>query len=149
MKINYSIQPADKERTVKSIGRDMNVSFKDMVMIADNIRGMALPKAISFMEEVIAKSRPVRYTRFQTGIGHRKGSQVKIGKYPVKAAAYTISVLKNLEANAEFKGLEASKVKLFHVQALHGVSRARRKPKGRWATWNTEYVHLQVVGREA
>ena len=60
-----------------------------------------------------------------------------------------LGVLRNLEANADFKGLDTSKIKVFHVQAQKGFSRVRRKPKGRYATWNAEYVHIQMMGREA
>jgi large subunit ribosomal protein L22 len=148
MKLKYAVKPEDEEKTVKAIGRDMDISFKDTVMISDSIRGMMLPKAIQLLEDVVKKKRPVKYTRFQKGVGHRKGTQVKVGKYPQKAARHMLAVLRNMEANAEFKGLEASKIKLFHVEALKGISRVKRKPKGRYATWNTEYVHLQLIGRE-
>ncbi|MFC2162458.1 50S ribosomal protein L22 [Candidatus Altiarchaeota archaeon] len=147
MKIKYAIQPEDPENTVKAIGRDINVSFKDMVMVAKSLRGMMLPKAIDFMDKVIEKKAAVEYTRFKTNIGHRKGD-VKIGKYPEKAAKNALATLRNIEANAEFKGFDTSLVKLFHVEALHGVSRVKKKPKGRYATWKTEYVHLQVIGRQ-
>jgi len=146
MELKYSITP--KEGCVKAMGRDMNVSFKDMIMIADAIRGKKLDKSIQLMEDVIAKKRAIPYKRFQAGIGHRPGNQYRQGKYPVKAAGLALKVLKNLQANAEFKGYDAEKMKIIHTQSNHGVSRPRRKPKGRWTMWETEYCHLQVVAKE-
>jgi large subunit ribosomal protein L22 len=146
MELRYSI-PVD-EGAVKAMGRDMNVSFKDMIIVAETIRGMRLAEAIRLLEDVKAKKKPIQYRRFQAGIGHRKGNQPKIAKYPVKAASYALEVLENLQGNAEFKGLDPENVSIIHSQAQHGVSRPRRKPKGRYKVRETEFVHLQVVGRE-
>ena len=146
MELRYSIKPDDK--AVKAMGRDMNVSFKDMIMVAEAIRGKRLEKAIKTMEEVIALKKAIPYRRFNKGIGHRKGDQYKQGKFPKKAAKHTLAVLKNLEANAEYKGYDTSNVRITHCQAQMGVSRARRKPKGRWTPWETEYCHIQMVAKE-
>ena len=146
MELKYSAKPEGK--TVKAIGRDMNVSFKDVVMISDAIRGMKVSKAIAFMNDVIALKRSVPYRRFRVGIGHRSGRQPKIGKYPKKAAGHVLAVLRNLEANAEFRGYDAERMKLVHVQALRGISRVRRKPRGRWTMWKTEYCHIQMIAKE-
>lgn len=144
--MKYSIK--DDEKHVLAMGRDMNVSFKDMIILAETVRGKKLPKAIQIMEGVISLARPVEYRRYSTGIGHRLGNQPKCAKYPKKAAKYVLGILKNLEANAEFKGMDPEKVKIIHSQAQLGVCRPRRKPKGRYTTWETEYVHMQVVGKE-
>jgi large subunit ribosomal protein L22 len=146
MELKYSITPGEK--TVKAMGRDMNVSFKDMIMIAEAIRGKNLEKAIQHMEAVIAMKRTVPFKRFNKGIGHRKGDQLKTSKYPQKAAKYALAILKNLLTNAEFKGYDPAKVKIIHSQALLGVCRPRRKPKGRYTMWEIEYCHMQVVGKE-
>ena len=142
MDLKYSIKPGEK--TVKAMGRDMNVSFKDMVMVAEAIRGKKLQTAIQLMDDVVALKKSIPYRRFNKGIGHRKGCQFKLGKFPQKAAGYALKILKNLEANAEFKGFDPDKIKVIHCQAQLGVSRPRRKPKGRWTTWETEYSHIQI-----
>jgi len=146
MELKYSVE--GDEKTIKAMGRDMNVSFKNMVMVAQSIRGKMLPKAIEHMEQVIDLKRTVPFTRFAKGIGHRSGNQLKTSKYPKKAAQYTLDVLKNLRANAEFKGYDPENIKIIHSQANHGVSRPRRKPRGRWTIWQTEFCHLQVIGKE-
>ncbi len=133
---------------MKSMGRDFNVSFKNMVMVAQVIKGRMLPKAIEHLEQTIELKRTIPFTRFNKGIGHRKGNQVKTGKFPKKAATYALDVLKNLQANAEFKGYDSENIQIIHSQANHGVSRARRRPKGRWTIWQTEFCHLQVIGKE-
>lgn len=144
--MKYSITPG--ERTVKAMGRDMNVSFKDMIMIAEALRGRTIPKAVQILEAAIALKQPIPYRRFNKGIGHRKGDTFKCGKYPKKAGKLALAIVKNLQTNAEFKGYDPEKVKIIHSQALLGVCRPRRRPKGRWTMWETEYCHLQLVGKE-
>ena len=133
---------------MKAMGKDFNVSFKNMVMVAKAVKGMQLDKAIEYLEQVTELKRTIPFTRFNKGIGHRKGNQFKMSKFPKKASTYALDVLKNLQANAEFKGYDPTKIKIVHAQANHGISRARRKPKGRWTIWETEYCHLQVMGKE-
>jgi large subunit ribosomal protein L22 len=146
MELKYSVKTGGD--VVKAMGRDMNVSFKDMIMVAEALRGKTLPKAISMLEGAVALKQAIPFPRFNKGIGHRKGATVKCAKYPKKAAQYALGIVKNLQANAEFKGWDAEKVKIIHSQAQLGVCRPRRKPRGRWTMWETEYCHLQVVGKE-
>jgi large subunit ribosomal protein L22 len=146
MQLKYSIKP--DEKAVKAMGRDMNVSFKSMIMVAEALKGKTLPKAIAILEGAIALKQPIPFRRFNKGIGHREGNQFKCAKYPKKAAQYALKIVLNLQANAEFKGYDTEKVKIIHSQALLGVCRPRRKPKGRWTTWETEYCHMQLVAKE-
>ena len=150
MRLKYSIKADEKKSTkiVRAMGRDMNISFKDAVMVADKIRGMKLKKALTYLEGVSELKKTVPYPRYNKGIGHRKGNTIKSSKYPQKVAKHVIGVLKNIEANAEFKGLDLDKVKLSHVQAQKGIDRKRRKPTGRWGSWTTQYVHFQIIAEE-
>ncbi|MBD3388277.1 MAG: 50S ribosomal protein L22 [Candidatus Altiarchaeales archaeon] len=147
MDLKYSVKP--EEGAVKAMGRDMNVSFKDLVVVADAIRGKKVSKAIEYMESVVELKNPVPYRKHNKGVGHRKGKEVKVGKYPQKAARHVLAVLRNLAANAEYKGYDTEKLKLTHVQAQKGLARLRRKPKGRWALWETQYSHIQMIAKEA
>jgi large subunit ribosomal protein L22 len=148
MKLEYAIKPTDKA-TVKAMIRDVDMSPKHAMAIASKIRGMKLTKAISLLEKVVKLETPIPFKRHNTGIGHRKGiKKEKIGRYPVKASGKIIEMLKNLEANADFKGLDSEKLKLVHVEAQKGVTRKGRKPKGRWKLWRTQFVHVQAVARE-
>ena len=148
MEIKYSQEPKDKSSTVKAMGRDYNISFKDTVVLCKHLKGMQLPKALQVLEKVQEKEYAVPYTRFKKGVGHRKGSGVKIGKFPVKAAQHMEMVLRNLESNAEFKGMDAENIKITNLNALKGRAIRKRRPKGRWKIWDTQYVHIQAVGAE-
>ena len=137
----------DKTNTVKAMGRDLNISFKDAVVLCNHVKGMRLPKAMEFLDKLQDKEIPAPYKKHQKGIGHRKGS-VKIGKYPVKAAKNLKTILQNLSSNAEYKGLDPDTLEIIHLQALKGRGILKRRPKGRWKAWTTQYVHIQAIGKD-
>ena len=84
MDIKYSRQPKTKESSVKSLGRDINVSFKDAVNLCNHLQGKMLPKAQEILELVVEKKYSIPYKKFNKGVGHRQGTENhKIGKYPV------------------------------------------------------------------
>ena len=146
MELKYSYKVEDKSKTTRSMGRDMNISFKNAVVICDEIRGMMLQDAISLLQSTISLKNPIPFKRFNKGVGHRRG--IGIGKYPKRAAEHILNVLRNVETNAEYKGLDIDRLKIVHIQAKEGVSRRRRKPKGRWRIWCSDLVNVEVVAEE-
>jgi large subunit ribosomal protein L22 len=148
MELAYSAKPKGP-KSVKAHGRDLDMSFKDAVVIADYIRGKNLKKASALLEKVAKLEAPVPYRKFKKGIGHRRGDyKIKTSKYPKKVVGEFIKLLSNLESNAEYKGLDAEKLKITHVQAQKGVGRTRRKPKGRWKRWERQFVSIQAIAEE-
>lgn len=144
------MKPRDESKAVKGMGRDMNISPKHAVAICDKLGGMKLMDAIKLLEAVIALERAIVFKKFNKGIGHRRGlGKENIGKYPKKAAAEILDILRNMETNADYKGLDAGKLKITHIQALKGIARRRRKPKGRWAVWRTQLVNVQAIAEES
>lgn len=149
MELAYSYKPKNEETSVKAIIRDLNVSFKDGEVICDAIRGMPLLKAVSYLEEVIALKRPVPYRKYNKAIGHRPNLEKSCsGKYPKEVAKEMLIMLNNMISNAEYKGLNTDDLKITHIQALKGITRKGRKPKGRWKLWRTQLVHVQAVCEE-
>ncbi len=149
MRLNYSMTPVNDAKAIKGMGRDFNISFKHAVVICDKVRGMKLSEAMNLLEAVIALEKTIPFKKFNKGIGHRRGlGKDNIAKYPKKAASVILSVLKNIEANADYKGLDNERLIISHIQALKGISRKRRKPKGRYATWRTDLINVQAVVEE-
>ncbi len=149
MKINYSAEPKNVEKAVKAMARDLDISFKDAVNVANHLKGMRLPAAIDLTDAVVKLEKSVPYPRYNTGVGHRKGThQATVGKYPVKTATKVKGLLENLRTNAESKGLDTEALTITHIQALKGVSRTRRRPKGRWRPWTRQFVNLQAIAEE-
>ncbi len=150
MELHYSTKPKDEGKAVKGMGRDLNISPKHAVVICDKLRGMKLTDAINLLEAVIALEKTIVFRKFKKGIGHRRGlGKENIGKYPKKAAGEILNILRNLETNADYKGLDIERLKITHIQALKGIARRRRKPRGRWAVWRTQLVNVQAIVEES
>jgi large subunit ribosomal protein L22 len=149
MEIKYSKKPANESKAVKALGRDLDISFKDAVTLSNWVSGKNLSTAAAMLEAVVSLKRAVPYPKYNKGVGHRRGNmKVKTARYPKKAASAVLDVVKNLQSNAEYRGLDAEKLKLTHIQAQKGVVRKRKKPKGRYRTWKREFVHVQAVAEE-
>ncbi len=143
----YSIEEIP-EKSARAMKKGCNISPKDAVNIAHNIRGMNLTKAMDFLNRVIKKEEPVRYFRYLDSVSHRKGAGP--GRYPVKACEHFIQLLENVEANAEFKGLDTDNLKIIYVSADKGMILKRYMPKayGRAGANNRDLVNLSVVVEE-
>ena len=146
MELDYSLKPQNEAKVAKAIGKDVNISFKKAVAVCDSVREKNLSAAIEILEKVIALERPIVFKKYNKGVSHRTG--VGIAKYPKKAASEILKVLKNAQSNADYKGLDNERLRIISIQVNKGQSRKRRKPKGRWKAWKTQYVCIQAVIKE-
>ncbi len=129
-RIKYAYQPADETQAAKAMGYEMPISFKHAVEICREIRGKKISEAKKFLEDVIAMRRPVPFRKYKKKVPHRRGLQGwYAGRYPQKAAKYILKVLRNLEANAEYKGLDLDKLVIVHAQAQKGRVIKRYMPR--------------------
>lgn len=147
----YSFQGFDPAVHVRASGREVNVSPKAAREVSLTIRGMLLPKAIELLEAVEKKEMPIAFRRHKLKVGHRSELVgFPSGSYPVKTARSFVEVLKNLQSNAEFKGLDPERVKIVHASALAGRAVKDYIPRamGRSTPNFHVLVHLEVVGRE-
>ena len=150
-KFGYSLTELDTEKTVKASGRELRISPKHTREVCKTIKGMRLEKAKRYLERVIAKKQPVPFRRFTKKLGHRHGMQkAMVGKYPVKSAAHVLKVLESAEGNAEFKGLDLERLRVFHASAYPGIKLKRAIPRafGRSTPKNKTLTHVEIVLRE-
>lgn len=146
MELAYSLK-ADPAKTACGMARDLNISFKHAVEVCSAVKGMDVNEAVSFLESVTRLEMPVPFKKYPGGVGHRKGVSLP-GKYPKKTALEVINLLNNIKSNAEYKGLDSENLIIKHIQALKGISRLKRKPKGRWKPWSMQFVTIQAVAEE-
>ena len=147
----YSGKEFDPERTVKCAGRELRISPKHAVEICRTLKGMKLEKAKSFLETVVKKQNPVAFRRYKKEVPHRSLSENwYAGRYPVKAAGKILNVLKELEANAEYKGLDVEKLKIVHAAAHRGLKIRNYIPRafGRSTPSFETLTHVELVGYE-
>ncbi len=139
------------EKQARASGRDLRVSFKEMVELLREIRGKKLEDAYKLLADVIALRRAIPFRRYKKGVGHRSElSGWKQGRYPVKAAKLVKKVLKNAEHNASDKGLDPENLYIVHAAAQQGrkLKRIFYRAYGRATPRVEQLVHVEIVVEE-
>jgi len=104
--------------------------------------------ARDYLEDVIALKRAVPFKRYARNVAHKHGLVgADAGRFPQKAAKAVLVVLDNALANAEYKGMESDKMRIFHAGTLKGRTIRGWMPRamGRATPKNTETVSVEMV----
>jgi len=118
MAYKYSNQKYSDEHMARASGRSLPISTKASIEICNMLRGAGLIRAKVILQDAISMQKPIEFKRFRNGAGHKKG--IASGKFPVKAATEILKLLDNIEANAQFKGLNTSNLIINHILAQKG-----------------------------
>ena len=146
----YSVGALDPEKTVKCAGRELRISPKAATEICNAIRGMKLPKAKQLLEEVEEKKTSIPYRHYKKEVPHRGHQGFHAGRYPVKAANSIRRLLEQLEANAEYRGLDPEKLKITHAASQRGMKIRKYIPRafGRGSAYFNTLTHIELIGYE-
>jgi large subunit ribosomal protein L22 len=150
-KWGYSILPEalDPEKTAKASGREIKVSHKHAREVCRTIKGMTLTNAKAYLRDVTQKKKPVPFTRYNKKSGHRHGLPIQAasGRYPIKAAQKILNIVEAAEANAENKGLDTDRLRIFHAAAYPGTKVKRSTPRahGRASPKNETLTHIEIA----
>ncbi len=130
MAYNYSAKAT--ENAAKAAGLALPISRKQSTQICKAIRGLNVQKAKKLLEGAAAKKTAIPMTKYNRNTGHKAG--MGPGSYPVNACKQILAILKNAEANAQFKGLSTGNLVIKHASAQKGPTayhfgRQRRKAK--------------------
>ncbi|MEM0021920.1 MAG: 50S ribosomal protein L22 [Archaeoglobaceae archaeon] len=128
-RIAYSYKPADETKAVKAMGYEIPMSFKHAVEICRELKGKKISQAMSFLEGVIAMRIAVPMRKYKKKVAHKNIPGWYAGRYPQKAAREILKVIKNLKANAEYKGLNVDELVIVHAQAKKGRTIVRYVPR--------------------
>lgn len=148
-KLNYSLEP--EGRTSRAMGHELHISPKHAREICRTLRGMKVKNAVPYLEDVIALKKAVPFKRYRRNVAHKHGLVGwDAGRYPEKAARAILEVLKNASGNAEYKGMEPDKMRIYHAGTLRGRLIRGWMPRamGRATPKNTETVSIEMVLRE-
>lgn len=148
---SYSFHNFEKNKHVRASLREVQISHKHAREVALAVKGMYLSKAREFLENVVKLKQPVAYRRYKQQVGHKSNLQgFPAGRFPVKTSKEFLRLLENLEANAEYKGMDLDRLKLIHVSAYPGVKIERFTPRafGSNTAKNNTLVHVEIVGME-
>jgi large subunit ribosomal protein L22 len=145
----YSLE-LDPEITAKARGKDLRVSYKNSISVCDVVRGMQLEDAKTYLEDVIVKKVPVPFKKHNRHINHQKGPGFGPGKFPVNAAKAVLDLIKIVENNAEYKGLDPENMFIAHISAYRGriFEGWRSRARGRTTPWNTVSTNIEIIIQE-
>ena len=99
----------------RAVGIALPVSLKQSVEICAFIRNKNINDAKKMLQMVVEKRKAVPFKRYNFDLGHKK--KMGPGRYPEKASREFIKLIENVEANAQFKGLNTSNLVIAHVSA--------------------------------
>ncbi|SOV18290.1 60S ribosomal protein L17, putative [Plasmodium sp. gorilla clade G2] len=151
--VKYAKKIRNLGKCAKGAGVDLRVHFKNTYEAARAIRRMKLLEAKKYLNDVIEKKRCVPFRKFNGGVG--RTNQAKEfnhtqGRWPVKSCKFLLNILDNVQANAESRNLDVSKLKLIHVMVNKARPGRRRtyKAHGRINPFMSSPCHIQIIARE-
>ena len=113
MALKYSFQDFDKNHMARAMLESIPIPLKSAVMVGKAIKNKNIKTAKNILTQVIAKKTPIKFTHFNQEQAHRKA--IGPGKFPVKTAKFMLKLVKEVEANAQYAGLDTSSLKILRV----------------------------------
>ena len=95
------------------------------------------------LQEVAAHKRALPYKKYNKDLGHKAG--MAAGRYPEKTIREILKILDSAEMNAQFKGLNSSKLHIAHV-AAHKASSPLHS--GRHRGRHMKRTHVEIILEE-
>nr|MDO8088021.1 50S ribosomal protein L22 [Candidatus Sigynarchaeum springense] len=143
---NYSITGLNKDKSAIAAKRDAPVSFKKTREVCHHIKGMPLQKAKDFCERVINFTEPVPFKRYNKKVPHRAG-HVGPGRWPIKSAKKVLELLKDVETNAEYKGIDVDKCRVIHCAVNQGrvIKKFIPRAHGRSSPYFRKNTHIEIA----
>ena len=150
VRFNYAYQHYDPQQHARASIREKDMSHKHAREIGVAIKGMGVEAARDYLNAVINKERAVPFRRYKEQVGHRSDPGVMAGRYPEKAASEILKLLDNLEANAEFRGMDLDRMEIVNVTVHKGRMMKRFMPRamGRATPRNDARIHVEIVAKE-
>ena len=148
----YAVEPDASVAHSKTRGSHLRVHFKHCREVCHNIKGMKLPKAKAYLEDVLQFKQAVAFTKFTGGCGRHAQGKLRNAagskcRWPQKATKIVLDLLKNAEANAEMKGLDVDDLVVKHSQANRAQKQRRRtyRAHGRIGPYMSHPAHIEMI----
>lgn len=147
---DYSVQEKG-ETTARVKANELPVSPKHSIEIARFIKNRNTVEARAYLADVVALKKAIPFKRFNRNVAHKRGlDKWDGGRYPVKAATAYIKLLESVEKNAEYIGLDATKLVITHAAANRGRGFKAFFPRamGRATPKRRETVNIELIVTE-
>ncbi|RLI99191.1 MAG: hypothetical protein DRP06_04050 [Candidatus Aenigmatarchaeota archaeon] len=124
----YSIK-VEGDNVAKAYSNNLRISVKNAKPVCKSVRGLGLPVAKQFLEDVLKAKR---------NIG---------GRYYPKTTKEVLNIILSAEKNAEFKNLDIKNMYILHIASLEGTHMHRRRHKRNIGS-RIKAAHLEVILKE-
>eukprot|EP00475_Leptophrys_vorax_P001938 TRINITY_DN1110_c0_g2_i1.p1 TRINITY_DN1110_c0_g2~~TRINITY_DN1110_c0_g2_i1.p1 ORF type:complete len:182 (-),score=39.43 TRINITY_DN1110_c0_g2_i1:137-682(-) len=147
--VKYSVQKKPEgEACAKASG--IRVHFNNTQETINAIRGYTLTKAQKYLKDVLAHKDAIPFRIHTGGIGrHPQAKKYKTSqcRWPQKSVKAVLDLLKNVQSNAEYQGLDTKNLTITHAQAQPAQKHRRRtyRAHGRINPYMSNPTHLQVI----
>mmetsp|Transcript_19889 Transcript_19889/g.53205 ORF Transcript_19889/g.53205 Transcript_19889/m.53205 type:complete len:186 (-) Transcript_19889:46-603(-) len=148
--VKYSREAKNASRSAKAMGVDLRVHYKNTYEVGQAIRGRTLQDAQKYLNEVIQKKRCIPFRKYTGCIGRTpqaKEFKHTQGRWPVKSCKVVLDLLKNVESNAEVKGLNTDECVIWHIN-VHAAQHGRRRTyraHGRINAFMSSPCHIELI----
>jgi large subunit ribosomal protein L22 len=142
MSHTYMPVSLDRKSTAKAMGKDLAVSPKVAIEISNFLRGREVNDAMKILNRVMEKQQAIPYKRFGSTAGHKPG-HMAAGRYPIKASAEFLKLLKNAKANASSQGLSGT-LRITHIAVQRANEPYRNRAKER-ITFKRAHIEIILV----
>ncbi|GMM43531.1 ribosomal 60S subunit protein L17B [Pichia kluyveri] len=149
----YAAVPSNPAKSASARGSYLRVSFKNTRETAQAVSGWKLEKAQKYLEQVLDHERAIPFRRFNHSIGRTAQAKefgVTKARWPEKSVKFIQGLLTNAQANAEAKGLDASKLVISHIQVNQAPKMRRRtfRAHGRINAYQSSPSHIEIIVTE-
>jgi len=141
----------DPETVAKAMAYELHISPKHAREVCRAIKGKMVEDAETYLDDVLHMKVALPFKRYKKKVAHRKGlKKWYAGRYPMKATAAILKLLKNAKENAGYKGIDTEALRVWHVATKQGRTIRRVMPRafGRATARNTETVTVEMILRE-
>merc|ERR1712113_1320060 len=109
--------------------------------------------AQKYLEDVIEKRRCVPFRKYTGCIGRTpqaKAFKANQGRWPKKSCKALLDILRNAEANSEFKSLDTDTLYIYHIQVNQARQGRRRtyRAHGRIGPYMNCPAHVEMILEE-
>lgn len=152
VKARYVAKPKIAAKSAKAMGTDLSTSYKNTYNVCAAIRGWDLQKAKTYLEDVLQKKQIIPFLRHNLGCGRQAQTKqfnvpTRQGRWPIKSVKIVMDMLKNAEANAEFKQLDTENMTIEHI-AVNRAPKGRRRTyraHGRMGAYMSQPCHIEMI----
>ena len=117
------------------------------------IKGMELPKAQVYLQQVLDRKRCIPFRVFTGCIGRtQQAKEFKHtqGRWPVKSVKAVLGLLTNVKSNAEFNQLNVENLVIKHAATNRAIQGRRRtyRAHGRINAYKSNPSHIEMYVQE-